>query len=84
MPAPEPGLSALDREELEHVRRSRAHWVGTQPPSDGYARDLRRAHSLVRRGLLRRDQFSELVRGERRFYWWAFSLTEKARKELSR
>lgn len=43
---------------------------------------VRAAHKLVRRGLLTRERFSEHVRGEPRFYWWAFRLTDRGMAAL--
>lgn len=68
-------MDPQDLAELRYVAAARRRDRGTRSPYDGYARDLRRAHKLVRLGLLRRERFSEHIRGERRFYWWVFSLT---------
>lgn len=75
-----------DRQLLRHVHSAYTHWRGgSTPPSSGYLPDsspttVRQAHRLVRTGLLKRERFSEQVRGEPRFYWWAFYLTDAGKR----
>lgn len=75
-------LTAIERAELRQIMERRARWRDTQPPYDGYTTDIRMAHKLTRAGYLRRVRFSEHVRGEPRFYWWTFYITDKGMAAL--
>lgn len=82
-------LTQSDTDLLKHVLVTREHDRGLVPPETGYlpgmalsteerAKVVRQAHRLVREGYLVRTQYSEQVRGEKRFYWWVFTVTDKA------
>jgi hypothetical protein len=72
-----------DIDEIRHVAKASGRSTGSTPDYDGNCRNLMRAHRLVRQGFLERRQFSEQLRGERRFYWWGFYVTEKGRAFLA-
>jgi hypothetical protein len=81
-------LSDEDCVFIADIIRRRGRWHGSSPHYNGYLpemrspeeskRNLQRAHRLVRQGWLRRERHSEQVRGEPRFYWWAFRPTDEA------
>lgn len=75
-------LRLIDVEDLQYVADRHAAHKGLTAPYDGYVRHIPRAHRLVRLGYLSRERHSEHVRGERRFYWWCFRLTNKGRSSL--
>lgn len=79
-------IDGMDLTIMRDCIRKRTHHDGTfQPPYDGYViREFHsKAHTLVRHGFMARTQFSEQIRGERRFCWWSFSVTDKGRKALA-
>lgn len=69
--------AAEDIAEIAYVARH---------PNAGYDSEncvnIIRAHRLVRQGFLRRVLHSEQIRGERRFYWWRFEVTDKGAQFL--
>lgn len=73
--------AAADIAELKHVSKAFSRsGQGSSAPYNGYTTNIVRAHRLVRQGFLRREKHSEQIRGERRFYWWAFYITDKGRQ----
>lgn len=78
-------LTADQLDELRHIAKQRGDRSGpSTPPYDGYTRDRRMARRLVRGGYLSVETFSEHIRGERRFYWPVFYLTEAGRQAVGK
>lgn len=75
-------LTDEERAELLYISMQRGSSGPSSPPFSGYAKNRKVAFRLKRKGYVFTEEYSEHVRGEPRFYWKVFRLTDKGRHAL--
>lgn len=78
-----PDLTDAERAELRYISERHGASGPSTPPYDGYARDRKLAFRLKRKGYVRVEIYSEHVRGEPRFYWKVFRLTDQGKAAIA-